>query len=135
MPGGTVNRVDQYLAVLNDPSLPPISNPGPADALIRALLVHVAFADGEVEEDEFGLLERLIPEKDAGELLSYIADTADNVLDLDALADALPTRAERDSAILLAEVMAARDERVVGEEREMIGQLMAAFRRNPGSDD
>ena len=44
--------------------------------MFTGVLVHAAFADGIVNEDEFQLLERLLPDLSAGEVLVWVANRA-----------------------------------------------------------
>ena len=117
-----MSRIQQFLDVLNDPNAQ--LDPGhPEDALLLSVMVHVAFADGEVEENEFALLQRLCPDKELGELLVWITEEAAKPLDLQALADSYPDPAHRDQLLTFAGHMAWGDNQLETSEVQLIAKL------------
>jgi uncharacterized tellurite resistance protein B-like protein len=117
-----MSRIQQFLNVLNDPAAR--LDPGhPEDPLLLSLMVHVAFADGEVEENEFALLGRLCPDKELGELLMWITQEADKPLDLQALADTYPAPSDRDQLLTFAGHMAWGDNQLETSEVQLIARL------------
>ena len=75
-------RVNDYLDLVDTPSRQGLTPGDPADDALIALLAHVAFTDGEVDEQELDFLEKVLPGRDREELLAW-AETAGSVpLDL-----------------------------------------------------
>lgn len=119
-------RVDDLLATIDDPGRP-LADPGADDDPLLALLVHLAFSDEVLQEDELALLERLRPGMEVGELLDWSMAVHDQDLDLQALADALPTEEERWSALRLAARMICMDGELDRLELRDLERLAAAF--------
>ncbi len=125
-----MSRIQEYLSALEDPERR--LRPGhPHDPLLLSLMVHVAFADGEVEENEFALLGRLVPDKEPGELLMWVAAEAERPLDLQALAEAFPDPADRDALLTFAGHMAWGDSRLDASEVQLIAELARTLGVDP----
>ncbi len=78
-------RVDEFLALVDDPAHPPLEPGHPADGPLLSLLVHLAFSDGVVQGDEFALLQRVRPDLDPSALMGWANEVATQDLDLDAV--------------------------------------------------
>jgi hypothetical protein len=91
------------------------------------LLVHVAFSDGFVQEDEFALLRQLVPERDDSDLLMWVQATADHGLDVDALKLAFATDSQRWSAMRFAARMAWMDRQFTANEKAVLVEIAAAL--------
>ena len=102
-------RADEYLALLDDPSAPPPAGSHPADPSLIALLVHMSCADGFVQEEEFEYFEKLLPDRDASEILEYVAETAATELDFAEMSRQLGSDEERRGAMRFAARMAWAD--------------------------
>lgn len=126
-----MDRIDAFLAVLENPSAPPISGHDPIDEVLFSLLAHVAFADGQVGDEEFALLSRLFPQLGSGDLLSQVAASLEQGLDVDWLAHRLPTHPERSKALRFATHMAWADAELDPGESELIRGLVAELRDRP----
>ncbi len=126
-----MSRIDEFLAVVEDPAAAPVAGADPLDGVILDLLAHVAFADGEVGEEEFTLLSRLYPERGLGEILSQVDAATERPLDVDALARAFPTHLERGKALRFATHMAWQDRRLDPGESQLIRELAARLRELP----
>lgn len=125
-----MSRIHDYLSALNDPAV--TVRPGhPHDPLLLSLMVHVAFADGEVEENEFALLGRLVPDKEPGELLMWVAAEAEKPLDLPALAAAFPEPQDREALLTFAGHMAWGDNQLETSEVQLIARLAQALGIDP----
>ncbi|GEM_PF-2346709 len=117
------SRIDSFLAVLEDPAAPPLAGTDPADAALLALLAHVAFADGQVGDEEFALLSRLFPGLESGDILGRVAASLEAGLDVDGLARALPSLVDRAKALRFATHMAWADDQMDPGESELIRDL------------
>ena len=85
-----MTRAEQYLAILRNQGSGALQGTDPVDTCLQEMLVHAAFADGVVNDDEFELLERLLPDLAAGEVLIWVANTAQKPLDMARLLDEDP---------------------------------------------
>ncbi len=118
-----MHRIDAFLAVLADPSAPPVVGDEPIDTTLLTLLAHVAFADGQVGDEEFTLLARLFPGLGSGAILERVTQALDAGLDVDALKAALPTPVDRSKALRFATHMAWADDDLHPGEGELIRRL------------
>jgi hypothetical protein len=79
------------------------------DQALLALLVHTAFADRELAEDELEFVERLLPGRDPTQLRAWVRRVAERPLDMDAIAAALPSPEARWTGLRFAVRMAMKD--------------------------
>jgi tellurite resistance protein len=103
-----MDRALAMIALIDDPSLPPLE-PHPADEALFSIAIHVAFADGTVEEQEFELLQRLLPHRSPEDLLLWVATEAEQPLAFDMLRLALPTEEASANALRFGARMAWSD--------------------------
>jgi len=125
-----MSRIQEFLDVLNTPTHT-VQGAHPQDALLLSVMVHVAFADGQVEENEFALLGRLAPEKDPSELMFWIAEEAHKPLDTAALAAAFPSPEDRERLLTFAGHMAWGDNHLEASEVQLIASLARALGVEP----
>lgn len=123
-----MSRVDAYLELIDDPRAESLSPGHPADALLHRLLVHLAFSDGVVQGDEFALLQRVRPDLDPGELLSWAMEEASQPLEDAALSGLSRTGEDPMDILRFAARMICLDGEVAGEERERLAVLARALR-------
>lgn len=131
-----MSRVHAYLRLVDDPSstLPPASPDelGDDEALL-ALLVHLAFADGIVEGDEFALLERVRPDLSSSDLMTWILEHSDAEMDWDALLDALPDADARWAGLRFAARMTCLDGNLATDELEGLQAIAKRLELDEGS--
>ena len=89
-------------------------------------MADMSFADGIVNEDEFQLLERILPDLSAAEVLIWVADTAQKPLDMARLLNEFSSREQRSQLLALAREMVAIDQEVDPQEHLFLVQLTAA---------
>jgi uncharacterized tellurite resistance protein B-like protein len=118
-----MSRVRAFLDRIEDPKLPPLEPGDPRDRALLSLLVHLAAIDGTVESDEFALLQLLRPDLSAGELLSWVADTSGEPLDLDEVVNSTSSIDERWDVLRFAARMVAMDGDVQQLEASRLGEL------------
>ena len=92
-----------------------------------ALLVHVAFSDGMVQEKEFAFLEELLPGVDASELLVKMQEIGDRPLDLRAIGAALGSGRDRRRALQFAARMAWQDRQLGVPEKAVLVEIAAGL--------
>jgi hypothetical protein len=113
-------RPREFLDALENAALPPCDAPGEQAELLRSLLVHVFFADLELDRRELTMLERVLPKVNARE---YVKSLAARRLDLDRLAELFPDPADRDDIVRLAEHAAWGNEKLERREWSLIERL------------
>lgn len=97
------------------------------DQALLALIVHTAFADRELSESEIAFVERLLPGRDPEQLRAWVARVASRPLDLDAVADALPSAAARWTGLRFAVRMAMKDGHLATTERVLLEGVRVAL--------
>jgi uncharacterized membrane protein YebE (DUF533 family) len=122
-----MGRPTEFMSALRDPKGKPLQGNHPADAALRSLWVHVAFADGRVGDAELALFQAISPGVSRDALLLQIAEDAAKPLDLKALAAALPNADDRQDAFMLASWMVGQDDQVHKAEAKILGELMRAL--------
>jgi len=116
-----MSRIDDWMTVFNDPKRRSLAGQDPADPALFSLLVHVAWADGQVVEAEFDLLQRLFPGHDLGVVLERVAAVSAEPLELPELMKHFAQQPDR--LLALAERMALRDHQVHEGEMALIQTL------------
>lgn len=128
-----MTRVDDFLELVDNPARHAL-NPGhPADDALLALLVHVAFSDGEIDDGELDFLQRVLPGRDPDELLTWVEQVGSQPLDLKAVAAALPTSDERWKGLRFAARMAWKDGSLQQQERATLARLAAGLDLGPAA--
>jgi hypothetical protein len=121
-----MSRVHAYLRLIDDPAstlLPASAAELGDDRALLALLVHLAFADGIVEGDEFALLQRVRPELSPTDLMAWTMEASGEPMDWDALDTALPEAEDRWAGLRFAARMVCLDGSVTGEELESLREV------------
>jgi uncharacterized tellurite resistance protein B-like protein len=118
-----MSRIAQYRAILNKQHTQPLAGTHAADPLLRSLLVHVAFADGQVDEREFERLRQIIPGRELGALLGWVDTESRTDMDLPGLLRAFPFPSDRRALLDLAELMAAANGRIDPGEARLLDTL------------
>lgn len=116
-------RVDDYLGLVENPSHGALTPGHPADDALLALLVHVAFSDGTVDEGEIAFLQRVLPGRGPEQLTAWVNQVGAIPLDVGAVAAALPSQEERWKGLRFAARMAWKDGAVQHEERDLLNTL------------
>ncbi len=99
----------------------------PEDAALLALLAAVAFADGEVDDDEVAFLKRVLPGRTDAALRQWAKAAGARPLKLEAIAKALPTPEHRWRALRFTVRMAWKDGTLDASEKVLLEGLCAAF--------
>lgn len=115
-------RPREFLDVLENPNLPACEVAGEQADLLRTLLVHLFFADLDLDKRELALLRRVLPNVDPRE---YVKSVAGRGLSLDRLAEVFPDRADRDDILKLAEHAVWGDEKIAAREQRLMDRLAA----------
>jgi hypothetical protein len=113
-------RPRDFVAVLDDPSLPKCEVPGDQAEQLRVLLVHLFFVDLDFDRRELALLARVLPDVN---VRAYIASAASRKLDLERLAALFPDASDRDDIVKLAEHAVWSDDKVERRELALLERL------------
>lgn len=121
-----MNRIERFHAILTGRDLKPLSGHDPADVHLLALIVHAAFSDGTVNEAEFDLIGLLMPDRELGEALVWIAEESERPLDLLGVLTAFPSVTDRLALVRLVATIVSGDGVVSPEESEFVEALRQA---------
>lgn len=128
-------QVDEFLRLAQGQNTDVIAPGNPADDALLALLVHMAFSDGVLDEDELNFLRKVLPGREDGELRAWVESEARKPLDFESLKSGLPTVDERWRCLRFAACMAWKDSVLADEERDMLNRLAEAFELPKGAVD
>ena len=118
-----MSRVDEYLALIDDPDAPALETGHPADGPLLGLLVHLAYSDGVVQDDEAALLARVRPDLEHTALLDWAADLAKTPYDMSSLTEVAATNTGRRNILRFAARMVCLDGDIAREEIWSLKQL------------
>ncbi len=121
-----MTRVDSFLDVVRNPDGPSLQGTSPHDDAIRALLVHLIYADGVVADEELTLGLRLLPDLSPREAAAELRRIRSEPVDVDALLAAVPDPADRRKLIQFAQHVATTDGDYADGEHEAIVALRAS---------
>jgi len=121
-------RVDEFLEVAEGPSEKVLGDTHPSDGAIFSLLVQVAYADGVIEEEEFELLQRLLPGRTVEDLFVWVVEQRTSPMPIEDILLAVPDADERESLLRLATHVAWEDSQLADSERRFLDQLKDAIR-------
>ena len=128
-----MSRVNQTLALIDDPTLPPLDPGHPADAVLQHLLVDLAYSDGVVQGDEFALLQRVRPDLDPSELMSWAMETAETPFRDASLARLAAEGEDPMDLLRFAARMVCLDGDVADEEIKRLARISAALKLDPAA--
>lgn len=98
-----------------------------ADRALLVMLVHVASADGGIDDEELGFLRRVLPGRDPAELRAWAEELGRTPFDPRSLAPALPTLGDRWRALRFATRMAWKDGHLDPSEQALIQGIADAL--------
>lgn len=114
-------RPREFIEALENADAPKCTATGERAEALRSLLIHLFFADLDLDKAELSMLRRVLPNVDVRE---YILSAAARRLDLDKLAAIFPDAADRDDIVTLAEHAVWGDDRVARAEWDLIDRLV-----------
>jgi len=120
-------RASDLLALVDDPSRQGLTVGDPADDALIALLAHVAFADGTVDDRELDFLQKVLPGRDREALRAWASEAGTMDLDLEIVAESLPETEERWACLRFAARMACKDGVIAEPEARLLERLVQAF--------
>lgn len=121
-----MTRVEEWITAMSSPD-GWLRLGHPADAALLSLVVHAAFSDGQIQPEEFAVLERLLPGMESGAVLLLAATALEAPMDFRGLMAAVPEPPDRRRLVRLAAAMVWRDQRVARAELGFVGALLEAI--------
>lgn len=121
------SRPAQLLALIDDPSHPPLGGSSPLDGALLGMLVHLAYSDGIVQDDELALMSRLRPDLDVAGVLAWAASVAQRTFDANQVAAVVRDPADRWATLRLATRMVCMDGEIAEEEAAVLRDLAEVF--------
>jgi hypothetical protein len=122
-----MSRLDDFEAILTKKKTDALAGQDAADAWVLRLLAHTGFADAQYAQEEYDVLELLMPDKDVGEILEFMVEQADAPFDLEGLKKAFASTLDRRTLTRIAEHMVAADREVLPEEKAFVEKLKKAL--------
>lgn len=110
-----MSRLNDWIQLLDDPGHV-LEGSHPSDAPLTAMLVHLAFADGVVQDDELAFFERLMPGLSPSEVGRRVEALAVRPVDLAAIDGLVATPEDRHALLAAAARMVGLDGAVATEE-------------------
>ena len=130
-----MTRVQEYFRLLENRPRHAITPGRPEDDAMLALMVYVAFSDGVVDDSEIRFLQRVLPGRNADALRAWVGQVVAKPLDIQAVAEALPSADSRWKGLRFAARMAWKDGRVAKQERKLLMELSTAMDLPAGAVD
>jgi hypothetical protein len=124
-------RPRDFLDVLERPELPRCEIVDEQAEMLRAMLVHLFFADLDFDQRELTLLKRVLPD---GNTREYVTSLAARRLDLDRLASLFSDASDRADIVKLAEHAMSSDGKITPREWSLVDRLREKLGvpRDPG---
>ena len=122
-----MSRLDDFIAILNGTKTMPLEGVHHHDGILLSILIHAAFSDGIVVEEEFDLLLRMMPGLELGEALSVVSEESQRPMDFDALQSIFPNPAERAALVRAVSFMIASDNQIAPSEHVFLQKLREAL--------
>lgn len=130
---GTMARVDEIVDFINGDERGRFQPGHPADDALLALLVHMAFSDGVVDDNEIAFLQRMLPGRSSRSLREWVSNVGRQPLDYEAVLAVAPTPDDRWKCLRFAALMGWRDGHLAVEEEQFLEKLAAALEMPAGA--
>jgi hypothetical protein len=130
-----MNRVEEYFQLLQRSAQRTLTPGQTEDDALLALMVHMAFSDGHVHDNEIAFLAQVLPGRSEQALQEWVTQVSLDPAPLRAIADAFPTADEKWKGLRFAARMAWKDGEVSGDERELLDTLATHMALPKGAVD
>jgi len=118
-----MSRVEEFLALIDDPDAPALAQPHPDDGPLRDLLLHLALADGIVEADEIALLMRVRPDLTHDDVVAWAMASFERPFDPSPLAKIATSEARGRDILRFAARMVCLDGDIAADEVRSLQEL------------
>src|SRR5215207_9592014 len=94
-----MSRLDDFESIITGGGTRSISGIDPVDPWVLKVVAHSGFADESYAQEEFDVLERIMPDQDVGEIMEFMVAESERPLDLQALKAGANVRARAQSPV------------------------------------
>jgi len=122
-----MSRLDDFESIITGDGARSISGTDPVDAWVLKVVAHAGFADESYAQEEFDVLERIMPDKDVGEIMDFMVAESERPLDLQALKTAITSAGDRGALVRIAQHLIAADREVKPAEERFVADLKKAL--------
>ena len=122
-----MSRLDDFESIITGDGARAISGTDPVDAWVLKVVAHAGFADESYAQEEFDVLERIMPDKDVGEIMDFMVAEAEKPLDMQALKAAITSAGDRGALVRIAQHLIAADREVKPAEERFVADLKKAL--------
>jgi hypothetical protein len=122
-----MSRLDDFESIITGDGNRSISGTDPVDSWVLKVVAHAGFADENYAQEEFDVLERIMPDKDVGEIMDFMVAESERPLDLQALKAAITSVGDRGALVRIAQHLIAADREVKPAEERFVADLKTAL--------
>jgi len=119
----TMSRLDDFIAILNGTKTTPLEEEHPLDGIVLSILIHAAFSDGIVVEEEFDLLLRMMPGRELGDVLSFVSEESQRPMNFNQILNTFSEPQARQSLVAAIEAMIASDNQIAPAENAFLQRM------------
>ena len=98
-----MSRLDDFESIITGGGTRSISGTDPLDSWVLKVVAHAGFADEAYAQEEFDVLERIMPDKDVGEIMDFMVAESETPLDMQALKAAVTSPGDRGALVRIAQ--------------------------------
>ena len=122
-----MSRLDDFESIITGGGTRSISGSDPIDSWVLKVVAHAGFADETYAQEEYDILERIMPDKDVGEIMEFMVAESEQPLDLQALKAAITSAGDRGALVRIAQHLIGADREVKPAEELFVADLKKAL--------
>ena len=122
-----MSRLDDFESIITGGGTRSISGSDPVDSWVLKVVAHSGFADETYAQEEFDVLERIMPDQDVGEIMDFMVAESEKPLDLQALKAAVTSAGDRGALVRIAQHLISADREVKPAEERFVADLKKAL--------
>jgi hypothetical protein len=122
-----MSRLDDFESIITRGGTRSITGNDPIDSWVLKVVAHAGFADETYAQEEFDVLERVMPDKDVGEIMEFMVAESERPLDLQALKAAVTSAGDRGALVRIAQHLIGADREVKPAEERFVADLRKAL--------
>jgi hypothetical protein len=122
-----MSRLDDFESIIVTGGARPLAGTDPLDAWVLQVVARCGFADETYAQEEYDVLERIMPDKDVGEIMDFMVAESERPLDLAALKAVVASGSDRAALVRIAQHMIGVDREVKAEEERFVAELKKAL--------
>src|SRR4029453_16325714 len=122
-----MSRLDDFESIITGGGTRSISGSDPGDSWGLKVVAHAGFPDETYAQEEFDVLERIMPDKDVGDIMDFMVAESETPLDLQALKAAVTSAGDRGALVRIAQHLIGADREVKPAEERFVADLKKAL--------